>query len=217
MSKMMKAALLVRTLGVLMAVTTLFFSSPGLTQGTPSEAKARYLEVSPPQPTEPGKTEVIEFFSYACSHCAVLEPLLEKWIKKVPADVVVKRVPVAFNASMKPLQQLFYSLEALDRLDLHGKVFNAIHEEKKRLFTKPDIVAWVAAQGVDRAKFESVYDSFGVVSKSGRADQLVTVYKVQGTPSMAVGGRFLTSPSEAGGYQETIDVSDTLIRQLRAK
>jgi thiol:disulfide interchange protein DsbA len=173
--------------------------------------------VSPPQPTEPGKTEVIEFFSYACSHCAVLEPLLEKWIKKVPADVVVKRVPVAFNASMKPLQQLFYSLEALDRLDLHGKVFNAIHEEKKRLFTKPDIVAWVAAQGVDRAKFESVYDSFGVVSKSGRADQLVSAYKVQGTPSMAVAGRFMTSPSEAGGYQETIDVSDGLIRQLRAK
>jgi thiol:disulfide interchange protein DsbA len=75
----------------------------------------------------------------------------------------------------------------------------------------------VAAQGVDRAKFESVYDSFGVVSKSGRADQLVSAYKVQGTPSIAVGGRFITSPSEAGGYQETIDVSDSLIRQLRAK
>ena len=213
----MKITLMMRTLGVLMAATALFFSSPGLTQGMPAAAKAKYLEVSPPQPTEPGKTEVIEFFSYACSHCAVLEPLLEKWIKKVPADVVVKRVPVAFNASMKPLQQLFYSLEALDRLDLHGKVFNAIHEEKKRLFTKPDIVAWVAAQGVDRAKFESVYDSFGVVSKSGRADQLVSAYKVQGTPSMAVAGRFMTSPSEAGGYQETIDVSDGLIRQLRAK
>ena len=213
----MKITLMMRTLGVLMAATALFFSSPSLTQGMPAAAKAKYLEVSPPQPTEPGKTEVIEFFSYACSHCAVLEPLLEKWSKKVPADVVVKRVPVAFNASMKPLQQLFYSLEALDRLDLHGKVFNAIHEEKKRLFTKPDIVAWVAAQGVDRAKFESVYDSFGVVSKSGRADQLVSAYKVQGTPSMAVGGRFMTSPSEAGGYQETIDVSDNLIRQLRAK
>jgi thiol:disulfide interchange protein DsbA len=173
--------------------------------------------VNPPQPTEPGKTEVLEFFSYACSHCAVIEPLLEKWKKTIPSDVVVKFVPVAFNASMKPLQQLFYSLEALDRLDLHGKVFHAIHEERKRLFTKPDIVAWVATQGVDRAKFESVYDSFGVVSKSGRADQLVTAYKVQGTPSMAVGGRFLTSPSEAGGYQETIDVTDSLIRQLRAK
>jgi hypothetical protein len=34
---------------------------------------------------------------------------------------------------------------------------------------------------------------------------------------MAVGGRFLTSPSEAGGYQETIDVTDSLIKQLRAK
>jgi thiol:disulfide interchange protein DsbA len=200
-----------------MAAMTLFLSGPGLTQGTPAAPKTKYLDVNPPQPTEPGKTEVLEFFSYACSHCAVIEPMLEKWKKTIPSDVVVKFVPVAFNASMKPLQQLFYSLEALDRLDLHGKVFHAIHEERKRLFTKPDIVAWVATQGVDRAKFESVYDSFGVVSKSGRADQLVTAYKVQGTPSMAVGGRFLTSPSEAGGYQETIDVTDSLIRQLRAK
>jgi thiol:disulfide interchange protein DsbA len=213
----MKNVMLMRALGMWLAAMALFFSSPGFTQGMPAVAKAKYLEVNPVQPTEPGKTEVLEFFSYACSHCAVLEPLLEKWIKKLPSDVTVKFVPVAFNASMKPLQQLFYSLEALDRLDLHGKVFNAIHEEKKRLFTKTDIITWVAAQGVDRAKFESVYDSFGVVSKSGRADQLVTAYKVQGTPSMAVGGRFLTSPSEAGGYQETIDVSDSLIRQLRAK
>ena len=83
----MKIALLVRTLGVLMAATALLFSAPGLTQGMPAAAKARYLEVSPAQPTEPGKTEVLEFFSYACSHCAVLEPLLEKWSKKVPSDV----------------------------------------------------------------------------------------------------------------------------------
>lgn len=213
----MKSAFLMRAGGVFAAVVMLLFSSAGLTQGTVSPPKATFLEVSPPQPTEPGKTEVLEFFSYACSHCAVLEPLMEKWIKKVPSDVVIKLVPVAFNASMKPMQQLFYSLEALNRLDLHAKVFNAIHEEKKRLFTKPDIVAWAVTQGVDRAKFESVFDSFGVVSKAGRADQLVTAYKVQGTPSLAVAGRFLTSPSEAGGYQETIDVADSLIRQVRAK
>ena len=38
----MQIALLVRTLGVLMAATALLFSAPGLTQGTPAAAKARY-------------------------------------------------------------------------------------------------------------------------------------------------------------------------------
>lgn len=205
-----------RILGAVITAAAVFFSPSGFAQSVPA-AKAKYLEVNPPQPTEPGKVEVLEFFSYACSHCAVLEPLLEKWIKSLPQDVVVKPVPVAFNASMKPMQLLFYSLEAMNRMDLHGKVFIAIHEEKKKLFSKPEIIAWATAQGLDRAKFESVYDSFGVTSKAQRGDQLTKAYNVQGTPSLAVGGRFITSPSEAGGYQETIDVAAGLIKQLSGK
>ena len=189
------------------------FSATLLAQG--AHGCKKYLELSPAQPTEPGKVEVLEFFSYSCPHCAVLEPLLEKWIKGLPADVVVKRVPVAFNASMRPLQQLYYSLEAMDRMDLHPKAFQAIHEEKKRLFTKADIIAWAVAQGIDRAKFEALFDSFGVTSKVSRADQLVNTYKIQGTPSIAVAGRFVVSPSEAGGYQETIDQADALVKQVR--
>jgi thiol:disulfide interchange protein DsbA len=165
-------------------------------------AKSKYLELSPAQPTEPGKIEVQEFFSYACSHCAVIEPMLQKWMKTVPADVVVKHVPVAFNASMKPLQRLYYTLEAMGRLDLHMKVFDAIHEQKKRLFSKAEITTWIVSQGVDRAKFEAAFESFGVSSKAGRADQLVTAYRVQGTPTMSVAGRFVTSPSEAGGCEQ---------------
>jgi thiol:disulfide interchange protein DsbA len=180
-------------------------------------AKSKYLELSPAQPTEPGKIEVQEFFSYACSHCAVIEPMLQKWMKTVPADVVVKHVPVAFNASMKPLQRLYYTLEAMGRLDLHMKVFDAIHEQKKRLFSKAEITTWIVSQGVDRAKFEAAFESFGVSSKAGRADQLVTAYRVQGTPTMSVAGRFVTSPSEAGGYQETIEVANSLINQVRGK
>jgi len=105
----------------------------------------------------------------------------------------------------------------MNRMDLHGKVFIAIHEEKKKLFSKAEIVAWATSQGLDRAKFESVYDSFGVTSKAQRGDQLTKSYNVQGTPSLAVSGRFITSPSEAGGYQETIDVAAGLIKQLRGK
>ena len=157
-----------RLLGVMIATAAVFFSPAGLSQGAPA-AKPKYLEINPPQPTEPGKVEVLEFFSYACPHCAVLEPLMEKWVKTLPSDVVVKPVPVAFNASMKPMQLLFYTLEAMNRMDLHPKVFIAIHEEKKKLFTKAEIVTWATSQGIDRAKFESVYDSFGVTSKAQRA------------------------------------------------
>lgn len=205
-----------RIAAMLFMAVSLLFSAGVAAQGV-SAAKGKFMELTPAQATEPGKVEVLEFFSYGCGHCAAIEPLLEKWIKAQPAGVVVRGVPVAFNASMKPLQRLYYALEALNRLDLHPKVFKAIHQEKKRLFTKAEIKSWIATQGVDAEKFDAAYESFGVSSKANRADQLVTAYRIQGTPTVAVGGRFVTSPSEAGGYQQTLDVASDLIRQIRGK
>ena len=201
---------------MLFAVSSLMFSAGSVAHGV-AAAKGKFIEVTPAQATEPGKIEVLDFFSYGCGHCAAIEPLLAKWTKALPADVVVRGVPVAFNAGMKPLQRLYYALEALNRIDLHPKVVKAIHQEKKRLFTKAEIKSWITTQGVDAEKFEAAYESFGVSSKANRADQLVTAYRIQGTPSVAVGGRFVTSPSEAGGYQQTLDVASELIRQVRGK
>ena len=199
-------------LSVLLLAGASLFAAGLSAQGAPG----KFTEVKPPQPTEPGKVEVLEFFSYGCPHCAVLEPMVSEWAKKQPPDVVVRHVPVAFNAGMKPLQQLYYSLESLNRQDLHPKVFAAIHQEKKKIFTKPAIVDWVASQGVDRAKFESMFDSFGVQSKIQRANQLVQSYKIDGTPTLAVGGQFLTSPSTAGGYQESVIEADALVKSVQA-
>lgn len=212
----MKQNMFSRFAVMLLAVSTMLFSAGSIAQGA-TAAKGKFIELTPAQATEPGKVEVIDFFSYGCGHCAAIEPLLAKWTKGQPADVVVRGVPVAFNAGMKPLQRLYYTLEALNRLDLHPKVFKAIHQEKKRLFTKAEIKSWIATQGVDAEKFDAAYESFGVSSKASRADQLVTAYRIQGTPSVAVGGRFVTSPSEAGGYQQTLDVAGDLIRQVRGK
>ena len=54
------------------------------------------VKLNPPQPVEnDGAIEVLEFFAYGCPHCAALEPKLDAWAKKLPADVKIKRVPGA--------------------------------------------------------------------------------------------------------------------------
>lgn len=178
-----------------------------------------YVDISPAQPSDtPGKIEVLEFFAYTCPHCAAIEPMIEDWAKTKPADVVLKQVPIAFNAGMKPLQQLYYTLIALDRPDLHTKVFNAIHGERKRLFDKKAMGDWVASQGVDRAKFDAVFDSFSVQTQVQRATQLAEAYRIDGTPSFAVGGKFMTSPVLAGNsYEGAIKELDKLIPMARGQ
>ena len=204
------------------AITVLAFAAATLVGGSAMAAAdagtvAKYKNIDPPQRTEPGKIEVLEFFAYTCPHCAVLDPLLQTWMKTLPSDVVVTQVPVVFSATYKPLAQLYYALEAMNRLDLHPLVFKAIHEEHKRIFTKADMADWLVTQGVDKAKFEAIFDSFGVLSKTERAARLSQSYNVEGTPSMAVDGKYLTSPSEAGGYQQTIDVTADLIKKVRGR
>ncbi|MDY3331732.1 MAG: thiol:disulfide interchange protein DsbA/DsbL [Pelistega sp.] len=179
-----------------------------------AQAQEKYVSFDPAFVSQtPNKTEVIEFFSYACGHCAAMEPMVQQLGTELPEGAVLVPVPVGFNASMQPMQHLFYSLVALDRKDLHAKVFDAIHKEKKRLFTKEAIVDWAVSQGIDKATFESTYDSFGVNAKVRNATALTDQYKVNATPSFAVAGKYLTSPGMTGTYESSI----ALVKELVAK
>jgi protein dithiol oxidoreductase (disulfide-forming) len=64
------------------------------------------------QRDDPGKIEVVEFFSYGCPHCADFNPLLNAWAAKLPADVVLKKVPVSFGrAAWANAAKLYHALE----------------------------------------------------------------------------------------------------------
>lgn len=180
-----------------------------------AQAADAYVKVEPAQPSDTtGKIEVLEFFAYSCPHCNTIEPMVQKWAKTLPENVVLKPVPVAFNASMADLQKLYYSLESLNRLDLHPAVFKAIHTERKRIYDAKAIIDWVADQGVDRKAFEEVFNSFGVKSKIMRADELAKAYKIEGTPSIAVGGKYVTSPTMTNSYEATIEEAQRLVEMV---
>ena len=163
------------------------------------------------------KVEVIEFFSYTCGHCALIDPLITEWKKTLSDEVELVYVPVAFNASMQPTQKFYYAIEALDRLDLHPKVFDAIHKEKQRLFTEDALIDWAAKQGVDKQQITDAMSSFGVNSKARNARQITDSYRIEGTPSIAVGGRYMTSPSMTGTYEGAINQAQVLLDQILAE
>ncbi|AMO23392.1 thiol:disulfide interchange protein DsbA [Ramlibacter solisilvae] len=163
-----------------------------------------------------GKIEVIEFFWYSCPHCNAFEPLLQDWIKRLPSHVSLRRVPVAFRDSMVPQQRLFYTLEAMGKVDaLHGKVFDAIHKEQLDLTREQGILEWVAKQGLDAQKFQELYRSFAVSSKARRAVEVQDMYQVDGVPALGIAGRWYTDGSLAGNMTRALQVTDHLIAQAR--
>ncbi|MES2685257.1 MAG: thiol:disulfide interchange protein DsbA/DsbL [Pseudomonadota bacterium] len=177
-----------------------------------------FLVLDKPAPVEapPGKIEVVEFFWYSCPHCNRFEPALEEWIKKAPKDVVVRRVPVSFRPDFEPQQRLYYVLEAMNKVDeLHKKVFLAIHGEKQLLNTAELIAAWAEKQGLNRAKFSEMYNSFSIATKARKATQLQDAYKVDGVPALGVAGRFYTSGELAKNMDRALQVTDYLVVQAR--
>jgi len=172
-----------------------------------------YLELSPRQSTkDPKQVEVLEFFAYSCSHCNSFEPALEAWLKKLPRDVLFRRIPVAFREDLVIHQQLYFALEALGIVDqLHGKVFHAVHADRQRLATPADIAAFAAKNGADGERVVETMSSIGVADKVKQATALAAGYKIEGTPSLGVDGRWLTSGSLAGSNSRSLLVAEHLI------
>jgi protein dithiol oxidoreductase (disulfide-forming) len=181
---------------------------------------AEYLRLKRPVNVNvpPGKIEVIEFFWYSCPHCNAFEPSLEAWIQRLPSDVVMKRVPVAFRDDFVPQQRLYYTLEAMGKLDeLHGKVFHSIHVDRMPVDRESSILDWAGKQGLDKATFTELYNSFDIASKARRATQLQDAFQVQGVPAMGIAGRYYTDGTIAGNSERILQISDYLISQVRKK
>lgn len=177
-----------------------------------------YVKVSPAAPVSApaGKVEVVEFFWYGCPHCNALEPTLEPWAAKLPADVAFRRVPVAFGAIHEAHQRMFYALEAMGALDkAHKAIFAAMHVQRQRLANEEEQIKFLAGLGIDGAKYSESLKSFSVLTKARQAKQLSEAYKIEGVPSLGVQGKFLTGGNLAGSNEAALKVVDFLVAQVR--
>lgn len=167
-----------------------------------------------PQTTQTGdKIEVLEFFAYPCGHCHHLMPELAAWEKTMPKDVTLSLVPVVFRNNWEPMAYTFYALETLGQQgQLHGALFDAWNVNRTELLDLNQISNFVAQRGVDKQKFADTYRSFSVQTKVTRSKQMALSYRITGTPTLIVDGRYAISGLQP---QDTIRVLRELIEQVR--
>ena len=205
-------------LSVGIAGTALAPVSAALAQAAgPVEGKD-FTRVETPQPpgVPAGKVEVLEFFSYACPHCSAFEPTIEAWEKTLPADVVLRRVPVPFLMNAENFMRTYYALETIGAVPaMQMKIFRAIHQERVRLETGENMAEFVGKNGGDATKFLAAFKSFSVATSVTRAKKMMADYKVESVPTLIVQGRYVTSPSIAGGQPQALAAVDGLIQRVR--
>lgn len=195
----------------LLAIFILLFSAQALAEPV---AGMDYKLVEPAQATHSGnKIEVLEFFFYGCSHCFHLHPELAAWERKIPKDVELVLVPTVFNPNWEPMAYTYYALEVLGKSqELHNDLYEAWNVKNIALRDEDKIAEFVAQHGVDRKKFSDAYHSFGVNSKVTRSKQLTQSYRISGTPTLIVDGKYLITGLQPA---DAVRVMSELINKVR--
>lgn len=199
-----------------------FFSGSAVAQqpasNTPVRADIEYRVIKPQPVSIISGIEVIDFFWYGCPHCHNLQPALERWISRKPADVTVRRIPAILRDSWAPHARIYYTLETLGEVErLHQRVYYGYHVEELAM-SKPDVMSeWAARNGIARERWDEAYNSVAVQRKVEEAARLSRAYSVTGTPTLVVNGRYLTSGNMSESLNGVVMIVDRLVQKVRSE
>jgi thiol:disulfide interchange protein DsbA len=194
-----------------------------------------YFTIEPQQPTgNPDKIVVTEAFSYACPACNAFHTTADQLEKSLPSNAVMTYLPVSFRPDENfPLfQRAYFAAKALGVVEkAHDAIYDAVWKSGELASddlttgrpkpqsawpTIDDVAKFYAKYGVDPKQFVAVANSFSVNTQMKRADDMVKAYGVDGTPSIIVNGKYRFTPGSAGGYAQSLELTQWLIAKEAA-
>ncbi|WP_127469850.1 thiol:disulfide interchange protein DsbA/DsbL [Thiomicrorhabdus aquaedulcis] len=195
----------------------LLFSAGAHAAEKPAELAngVEYKKIPQPQSIAPHSKKVVEVFGYTCPHCYHLEPSVKEWLKTKPADVEFELMPVVFNnPNWIFMAKVFYTAKELGVLDqAHGAFFDALHRDKKDLYSVETIAQFFTQFGVKPEDFTATFKGFKVDQHVRKAQQLTAAYGVEGVPAVIVNGKYLTDVPMAGNKAAMWNVVNQLTLQ----
>lgn len=177
-----------------------------------------YTQLTSAQGTSsaPGGVEVAEVFWYGCPHCYSFDPYLSRWESEQPEDVRFVRIPVMWNPTNEIHARIYYTAEALNRLEvIHPAVFDAMHRQGKTLTREADIREFFIANGVSGEDFDKTFRSFAVESKLKKALNLTQRYRISSVPVLVINGKYLATGPEVKSFDDMLAVTGELIERER--
>lgn len=200
--------------GLLLAVTV---HAQSLQEGTHYRVIAQPLNVAIPA----GKDGIIqEFFWYGCVHCFNLETAVQRFKAQLPDNIAFEEVPATFSPVHELQGRAFYTWQFLNMPeDTHMAIYNEIFVNRNNLRTERDLAAFFARQGVSEERFQQMFNSFSVRTKTRVAQNMTAQAQVRGTPSVVVNGRYLIESGLPGvrTNEDMLRIAQELALQLAAQ
>ena len=181
-----------------------------------------YFEIFPAMQTDsaPGKVEVIEMMWLGCPHCYSLEPTMLKYKNNHPDFVEFRQVPAMLNPSWSADAITFYIADILDPKgdkELITKVFQAIHEQKRRLRGASAVKRFFTQLGFTAEQVDNAQNSMAFRAKIKRAQEVSATSQAQSVPTIIINGKYRTSPYTAGSEANLMQIIDMLTKKENNK
>ena len=192
----------------------LFFSC---TQAEEFVAGRHYEILDNPTVTRnPSKVEVVEVFWFGCNHCYALESFVQPWKRNLPNDVDFWKSHITWNAQAETHARLFYSAKALGIEEKAvPAAFASIWREGRNLLGNSEVEYFFKGFGVEKERYLSVSNSFGVNNAVKQADNRMRQWAVTGVPTLIVNGKYKVSGTREIGTSKLLDVVNFLIEKER--
>jgi protein dithiol oxidoreductase (disulfide-forming) len=184
----------------------------------PYKEGEHYIELSDAVATsDASKIEVVELFWYGCPHCYVLEPAVKGWKAQMSADVKFVQLPAVLNKSWELHARAYYAAKSLNVLEqTHEALFDALHKERRPLFTQEALAGFYADYGVAEEDFNKAFKSFPVSAQISRVKKAQREYRATGVPLIIVNGKYKVSGTMKAGASGLFDVVDYLVERERS-
>lgn len=178
-----------------------------------------YQIISPAVATHSGdKVEVVEVFSYACSHCAHFQPYADKIMAELPKGAVYVNKPAVFSQQWEPYARGFLAAKAMGvAKKSHQALFDALHRDHQPIRTLADLGQFYAQYGVSAGEFVSTAESFVITTQMQQDVAWEREAGVAGTPTIIIDGKYRFDASTAGGNEQVIKLTEYLVSKELAE
>jgi thiol:disulfide interchange protein DsbA len=163
--------------------------------------------------------EVVEAFSYLCSHCSTFDPYVNAWKQRLPENVEFRRIPVVFGrGSWELYARAYVTAELLGVAEkAHSAMMDRLWKDKKVMRSMEDIAEFYSQFGVDADKFLGTAQSFAVDARLKRDQLLLQSYGITGTPTLILDGKYRIAGNAAvSSFDVMLNVVDYLIQKESA-
>jgi thiol:disulfide interchange protein DsbA len=209
-------------IGLVLIANVLFLSLAAQAQGgkpVPYQEGLHYFLVEGAPVATSGAMELVEAFSYMCSHCNTFEPFIGAWKKRKPEHVEFRRIPVVFGRGSWELYARGYvTAEMMGAPEAaHTAMMDRLWKEKNIIRSMDELAAFYSQFGLDKDKFLATSSSFAVETRLMKDQQKVRAYGITGTPSLILNGKYRIAGNAAvPSFDVMLDVVDFLIARESA-